>query len=189
MKMKMKFNSPGLGLGLVNLVGEHLIRPNFIYLVTGFRPNCLSPLLHHHYSLPQIQNPASSSSSSASRLGLVYFSFSRSRRSWLLMEKISVGVRFRPLASSCDSDSGRKWQISDKVISLCHFNTPVSGLTFSFGIFLSPPSNHKLSLNFLSLLGFTFTDSLRFLFVCLPDKYVYMFLLMQIMCLIRVQVM
>lgn len=79
------------------------------------------------------------------------------------MEKISVAVRFRPLASSCDSDSGRKWQISDKVISLCHFNTPVSGLTFSFGIFLSPPTNHKLSLTFLFGLS------------VLPDVYTYFF--------------
>lgn len=188
----MKLNRPGLGLGLglVNLVRR--------------APDTAQLYILSYWVQSQTQLSISSSASSLftppnskSRLllllrfscRLVYFSFSRSRRSWLLMEKISVGVRFRPLASSCDSDSGRKWQISDKVISLCHFNTPVSGLTFSFGIFLSPPSNHKLSLNFLSLSAFTFTDSLRFLFVCLPHKYVYMFLLMQIMCLIRLQVM
>ncbi|KAJ3697415.1 hypothetical protein LUZ61_001120 [Rhynchospora tenuis] len=48
------------------------------------------------------------------------------------MEKISVGVRFRPSTSSSDSDSSRQWQISDKAISLCHLNTPIPGYTFSF---------------------------------------------------------
>ncbi|KAF3323771.1 kinesin-related protein 11 [Carex littledalei] len=65
------------------------------------------------------------------------------------MEKISVGVRFRPLASSCDSDSGRKWQISDKVISLCHLNTPVSGLTFSFDHVFDQSSSNVMVYNVL----------------------------------------
>ncbi|KAJ4755936.1 Kinesin-like protein [Rhynchospora pubera] len=48
------------------------------------------------------------------------------------MEKISVGVRFRPSTSSPHSDSSHQWQISDNAISLCHLNTPISGYTFAF---------------------------------------------------------
>ncbi|KAJ3675657.1 hypothetical protein LUZ60_004699 [Juncus effusus] len=48
------------------------------------------------------------------------------------MEKISVVVRFRPHASSSESNSTRQWQIQDNAISLFHLATPVPGSTFSF---------------------------------------------------------